>query len=221
MTPTCPENLHFLVRSPIYFPTFWAGLPSLLGPMLHQLSWAELLEPILWVTMGEIYLLGPLIHRSIIILKYSQESAPDSDPLRWIWVKRGHTKTGSYGVCIYIYIYTTKNLINICNIRESRFFAIDSFDPYTNVFDPSPTGTHLAEIMRIHLPCRSCADTWPWGESSVLFFAVATWRKALLEHAPFLRLACFLMAVRWLASANSWEMQIQPWQCNFYRASIK
>lgn len=138
-------------------------------------------------------------------------------------VDMGQTWAYQNGIlrCMHIYLYTTKNLINICNIRESRFFAIDSFDPYTNVFDPSPTGTHLAEIMRIHLPCRSCADTWPWGESSVLFFAVATWRKALLEHAPFLRLACFLMAVRWLASANSWEMQIQPWQCNFYRASIK
>ena len=97
--------------------------------------------------------------RAVAVAKrreYSQESAPNSDPLRWIWVKRGQTQTGWYGVCIYI---TTKNLINICNIRESRFFAIDSFDPYTDVFDPSPTGTHLAEIMRIHLPCRSCADT--------------------------------------------------------------
>ena len=60
---------------------------------------------------------------------------------------------------MYFYLYTSKNLINICNIRESRFFAIDSFDPYTDVFDPSPTGTHLAEIMRIHLPCKSFADT--------------------------------------------------------------
>ena len=56
----------------------------------------------------------------------------------------------------------------------------------------------------------------PGGYPVYEFCTVATWRKFLLEPAPFLHFACFLVVVRWLARVKSREMQIPLWQCNFY-----